>query len=118
VAGHVDLVLRTGITFPAVVTRRDRNTRAPIPLPGYTAKLQVRASAAASEVLLELTSPTGGLVVDGVTGRVFITVKASATANATWTKGVYDLVVTNTANPEDTVCLIEGSIVLRRAVTR
>lgn len=74
-----DLIWKTGV--PA----------GPVPLTGYTARMQVRPSFTSATVLLELTTENSGLVIDEAAGKVSIKATAVQTAAITAKAGVYDL---------------------------
>lgn len=86
----------------------------PLDLTGYTARMQVRKSVGSSEVLLELTTANGRLVIEGSTVRIVLS--AEVTAAITWRQGVYDLEL---VPPDGKVeRLVQGSVVVSPEVTR
>lgn len=107
-----DLVLATvpGITSARLVMY------APRELAGYTARMQVRASANSEVALLSLTSPLDGIIVDAATYKTTVTVKPSDTENVTWFNGVYD--VEFVSGSGDVVRVLQGDVVLEKEVTR
>lgn len=76
-------------TRPFLYTAPDEVT--PIVLTGYTARMQVRRSVKATDVLLELTTANGGIVIDGAAGKVSMILTESVAQTLTWRRGVYDL---------------------------
>lgn len=84
---------------------------------GYTAKLQARKTASASEVLIELVSPTD-LIFNNILGKITVNFLPSHTitlANTTQ-KLVYDLEITNGAT--NVIRIIQGTITVSPEVTR
>lgn len=69
----------------------------PVNLTGYTARMQVRRTFKAATPALSLTSPAGGLVINGAAGTVTVSVSNSQTAalcvDNDRTQYVYDLEV-------------------------
>ncbi|CAM5591887.1 hypothetical protein [Rhodanobacter lindaniclasticus] len=87
----------------------------PVDLGGYTARMQVRASVAAADVLLELTTENGGITLDS-DGTVTLQASATATAAMAWTRGVYDLELVDGGGV--VTRLAAGSVEVSREVTR
>ena len=66
-----------------------------VDLTGGTLRLQVREKVASPDVLLELTTTAGGIVLtDATNGYYSLRLSATATAALTWKKGIGDLEVT------------------------
>jgi hypothetical protein len=85
----------------------------PVDLAGATARMQIRAQIGGA-VLLELTTPNGGLVITGP-GTITRTISAAQTAALTWTDGVYDLEV---EYADGTVQrYLQGAVTVSREVT-
>lgn len=88
----------------------------PVNLTGYTAKMQVRASSASEEVLLELSSANNNIAITVATGTIVLTFSAVTTAAIAWRRGKYDLELTS---GDGTVTrLVEGVITVSREITR
>src|SRR5574337_914853 len=87
----------------------------PVDLSGYTARMQVRASVAATDVLLELTTDNGGITL-GSDGTVTLQASAITTAALAWTRGMYDLELMDSAGV--VTRLAAGSVAVSREVTR
>ena len=84
---------------------------------GYTAKLQVRKTVSAPDVLIELVSPTD-IVFNIPLGKIsisFLPEKTTPLANTKQTL-VYDLEVTNGVT--NVLRIIEGTITINPEVTR
>jgi hypothetical protein len=88
----------------------------PVDLTGYTARMQVRASAAATAVLLDLTTENGGITLGGTDGTITCTSSATQTAALTFGTGVYDLELVDGSGV--VTRLAEGSVCVSREVTR
>lgn len=92
-AFKLSLKIDQGATFTKVVTWKTGKPPVPVDLTGATARMQIRATLEAPEVLLELTTTNGGITLGGVDGTVTLRIEATATAALTWRTGVYDLEV-------------------------
>ena len=90
----------------------------PVDLTGCTARMQVRPEIESSDVLLELTTENGGIVLGGTTGTVDLWVGATETTDFTWESGVWSLVIQYAAGPDYVDRLIEGSISVSPEGTR
>ena len=89
---------------------------APVPLVGFTARMQLRKSKPATDVLLELSTANGGIAIDGANGAVTVIFKETDTIGVPWRGGVYDLELTSPDNK--TIRFIEGSFEVSAEVTR
>lgn len=102
-----EVVWRTGAT-PASIT--------PVDLTGCKARAQVRSDIDSSDVLLEMTTENGRIVLGGVSGGIHITIDAATTAAFQWESGVYDLEI---LFPDGKVMrFLEGGVTVSREVTR
>ena len=115
--GIYRLLIYQGTEFERVFSFLD-DTGAVMVLTDYTAKLTVRATRDAATTLLALTSsPAAGLTVNGVAGTVTMLLTAAQTTALTWTKGVWDLVLTPGAgDPEEPY--VGGDVEVVKAVSR
>jgi hypothetical protein len=84
----------------------------PVNLDGYTAKMQVRRRLESTEVLLELSSGNGHIVLDNERKMINLQISALETAGITWAIGVYDLELT--ALTERSNCSPSAQCGLRR----
>lgn len=110
-----DFEIEQGADF-SLAFRRKGDDGDPIPLTGFTARMQVRANVASNTVLLELTTENERLVIDENDGRVTIALDAETTAAVNWRRGVYDLEL---VSPGGSVTrLVEGAITVSKEVTR
>lgn len=114
-ATKYNLAIEQGATFRRTLTWQQANKR-PVNLTGYTALLQVRETAAATGVLLSLSTENGGLTIAGSTGQITILITDEQSLALTFTSGVYDLLLM--APNGDRVRLIEGKVTVSPCVTK
>ena len=88
----------------------------PVDLTGYTARLQVRETLAATTTLVSLTTENGGITLGGTAGTIELLIAPADTDDLTATRAVYDLEVISAAGK--VTAILEGSIVLGMEVTR
>lgn len=117
-AAKLNLLIEAGATFNAVLTWQDPDGD-PIDLTGYTARMQARTKADAADTILDLTSdPDGGITLGDEDGTITIKVAADTTDDLPAGAAVYDLELEAPGPAGDVVRLVEGSITVRRQVTR
>lgn len=87
-----------------------------IPLVGFTARMQLRKSKPSTEVLLELSTQNGKIVINGDQGEIVIIFSETDTVGVSWRAGVYDLEITSSDNK--TTRFIEGAFEVSPEVTR
>ena len=115
-AAQADLVIEQGATFTQSFKWTDSNG-APIPISGYSARMQIRQNQSSPTALVSLTTSGGGIQIAGATGTVEIRIEASVTANLSFSSAVYDLELV--APDGITVYrLVQGSVTLSKEVTR
>ena len=87
----------------------------PVDLAGYIGRMQVRASIDSPEVLLELTTENGGIVVDNTQKTITINITYAQTAGFDFSTAVYSLEL-----ERDGVVtpFVNGNLTLVREVTR
>jgi hypothetical protein len=112
-AGELNLTIEQGATFLLTLIYQD-DTGAPANLTGYTARMQLRASKAATSTALELTTENGRISINGSAGQINLTIDAVTTGTLTGA-GVYDLEL---VNGEIVERLVEGSYTISTQVTR
>ena len=88
----------------------------PVDLAGYTARMHIRASQAASVTLLELTTENSRIALDNTLKTITLSLLASVTAAITWTTGVYDLELVSAGGVVSR--LLEGAVNIHQEVTR
>jgi len=101
-------------TFTFIVEYKDNNDL-PIDITGSTAKLQVRDTKGGTKLAFTLTSPSGGITIDGPNGKVTCKMTPTQTNKLFYPKSSYDLMITDT-NLNKTK-LLEGFLTLSRSVT-
>jgi uncharacterized protein YndB with AHSA1/START domain len=113
-AGQKNFEVDQNATFSFVVEYKDDNGNA-IDLTGASAKMQVRDVKGGTKLAVTLTSPSGGIVINGLLGKVTVTLTPTQTNKLFYPKSVYDImVVDSNANK---IKLLEGFITLNRSVT-
>lgn len=115
-----DIEIQQGATFTLAITWRDGDGVA-IPLTGYTAAMQVRASYTATDKLVDITdssSSQGQITLGGAEGTIDIKILASHTATLTapTSKAVWDLILTDGSGNKTR--LLEGQCGITPQVTR
>ena len=111
-AAKLNISVEQGATFSKRLVWRDKNKR-PVNLTGYTAKMQVRASASSPVVIFELSTANGRISFPGA-GVVQLDISASDTD--TIGAGVYDLKLYAPAGQE--IRFIEGKFTVLPGVTK
>ena len=100
-------------TFEVEYTEEDEVT--PIDLTGATAKMQVRDTKGGSKLAFTLTSPSGGITIDGPNGKLTIKITPTQTNKMFYPKSAYDIMVVDSNSNK--VKLLEGFMTLSRSVT-
>ena len=103
----------TGANLTSTFTEPDETT--PIDLTGASARCQLRENYDSREVLLELTSSNGGLVMGGTSGTITIVVTPDQASGMTVKAGVYDIILTMAGRP---LPYIQGKFTVNRTTTR
>ena len=111
-AYRLDLLIEQGSKFERVVAVQDATGQVRN-LTGYTARMQARESISSSSTLFDITPD-----ISGAQGLVTVTIPSSETTDYTWSKGVYDLEIVNTAGDGEVERILEGGITLSLEVTR
>jgi hypothetical protein len=113
-AGQKNFEVDQNATFTFQVEYKD-DIGALIDLTGSTAKLQVRDTKGGSKLAFTLTSPSGGITIDGPNGLLMIKMTPTQTNKLFYPKSSYDLMLTD-SNLNKTK-LLEGFLTLSRSVT-
>lgn len=113
-AGKYDFIVEKGATWSQTLTLYDDEDQL-IDLTGYSSKMDIRSSQAASSTILSLASG-GALTLGGSAGTIAIAVAASSTSTISADIGVYDLEITDASSV--TTRLLEGSVIFKDEVTR
>jgi hypothetical protein len=101
-------------TFTFIVEYKDSNGNA-VNLTGASAKLQVRDSKGGIKLAVSLTSPSGGITIEPLLGKLTIKMTPTQTSKLFYPKSEYDLMLTD-SNSNKTK-LMEGFLTLSRSVT-
>lgn len=115
-AAKLKLVIEQGATFRKLLTWKAGTPLAPVDLTGCTARMQIRATITAAEVLHELTTENGGLTLGGTAGTITMYISPIQTALMAWTAGVWDIEIITSAG--DVNRLLYGPVTVSPEVTR
>lgn len=88
----------------------------PVPLAGYSARMQIRQKIGSEEKILELTSEDGNILIDTNDSTITIVIDAETTAGFTFNSAVYSLEMV--ASDDSVTQLVSGNISLIKEVTR
>jgi hypothetical protein len=87
----------------------------PVPLTGYTARMQIREKLDSDVVLLELTTENGGIIIDTQMFTITLLATAQQTQSLSFTQAVYSLELVQN---QEVVPFSSGNVLLVREVTR
>jgi hypothetical protein len=87
----------------------------PVPLAGYTARMQLRSSLASATVIQELTTSNGGITIDTTYNTITILLTAAQTTALSFTTAVYALEL---VSGTEVVPFCTGSLTLVPEITR
>ncbi|NCV08151.1 MAG: hypothetical protein EBW12_05975 [Actinobacteria bacterium] len=113
-AGQKNWEVDQNTTFTFTVEYKD-NSGNPIDITGASAKMQVRDTKGGSKLAFSLTSPSGGITIDGPNGKLTIKITPTQTNKLFYPKSSYDIMLTD-SNLNKTK-LLEGFMTLSRSVT-
>ena len=113
-AGQKNFEVDQNATFTFIVEYKDNNGL-PITLTGCTAKMQVRDTKGGTKLAFTLTTPTGGITIDGPNGKLTVKMTPTQTNKLFYPKSSYDIMITDTNTNK--IKLLEGFITLSRSVT-
>ena len=102
-------------TFNFQVQYMENDEVTPIDLTGASAKMQVRDTKGGSKLAFSLTSPSGGITIDGPNGTLDIKITPTQTNKLFYPKSAYDIMVVDTNGNK--IKLLEGFMTLNRSVT-
>lgn len=114
-AATYDFEIEQGATLLKPIVWKD-STGAAVNLTGYTAKMQVRKSAAAEDVLLEMSTANNKIAITPLTGTITLIFSSTTTSAIDWSRGKYDLELTSGSGV--VTRLIEGEITISKEITR
>lgn len=102
-------------TFKFQVQYTEDDEVTPIDLTGATAKMQVRDTKGGSKLAFTLTSPSGGISIDGPEGTLSVTITPTQTNKLFYPKSSYDIMVVDSNGNK--IKMMEGFMTLSRSVT-
>lgn len=114
-AATYNFTVEQGTTLIKPIVWKDSSGN-PVNLTGYSARMQVRPSVASEEVLVELSTTNGKIVIVPLLGKLTITMSPTDTSALTSRRARYDLEII--AGDGNVTRLIEGEITVSREVTR
>jgi hypothetical protein len=117
-AGIYNLYIDEKETFQRTLTWND-NAGSPVPMSGWTAKLQIRAAQLQTSTLyLTLDNAgSGGITLNATNGQIGLTI-TPAQSELFPTQSFYDLVLTNpNVSPSFVFRLVQGEVWINPAVT-
>lgn len=88
----------------------------PVNLSNYTARLQVRKSVSATDVLFEMSTANNRISIVAADGKVILAFKHADTSALTWKQGKYDLELTSGDGTRTR--LLQGTITISPEITR
>ena len=113
-AAKLKLGLEQGATLRKLFTWKADGV--PVSLTGWTARMQVRESIDATDIIHELTTENGGVILAAEPGAFTLYIGAADTAAFDFENAVYDLEFI--APNGDVTRLMQGEVTLSREVTR
>lgn len=103
------------LSYTAYVSNGVLEYNQPVPLAGYSARMQIRSKLASTDIIDELTTVNGRIILDTTASTITLTIPASVTAAYTFKTAVYSLELINGA---EVIPFIYGNITLDFEVTR
>ena len=113
-AGQKNFEVDQNATFTFIAEYKDSSNNA-IDLTGASAKMQIRDTKGGSKLAVTLTSPSGGIVIDGSLGKLTVTLTPTQTNKIFYPKSSYDVMVIDSNGNK--IKLLEGFMTLNRSVT-
>ena len=99
--------------FEVQYTLEDEVT--PIDITGASAKMQVRDTQGGSKLAFTLTSPSGGITINGPQGKLSVKMTPTQTNKLFYPKSSYDIMIIDSNGNK--IKLLEGFMTLNRSVT-
>lgn len=109
-----DFCIPAGATFLRVI--RYKADGANVNLTGYTARMQIRPTAASATTTLSLTTENGRIALGGTAGTITLSISATDTAAITAGRYVYDLELVSAGGI--VTRLLQGVVTVSANVTR
>jgi hypothetical protein len=110
-----NLIIEQGASFECRITWKAGTPPAAVNLSSFTARMQVRVTAASPDTALSLTS-SSGITLGGAAGTIDLFVSASGTAALAPGKYVYDLELVSASG--NVTRLMAGTVTVTAEVTR
>ena len=114
-AGQKNFEVDQNATFSFQVQYTQEDGETPIDLTGASAKMQVRDTKGGNKLAVTLTSPSGGITIDGPEGILNIKMTPTQTNKLFYPKSSYDVMVIDSNGNK--IKLLEGFMTLNRSVT-
>ena len=114
-AGQKNFEVDQNATFSFRVEYTEQDEVTPIDLTGASAKMQVRDTKGGNKLAVTLTSPSGGITIDGPEGILNIKMTPTQTNKLFYPKSSYDVMVIDSNGNK--IKLLEGFMTLNRSVT-
>lgn len=117
-AAQIPLVVEIGVDRKLGLRWKSAETQEAVSLAGYTARSQCRPTPGSSQVLWDLTTENGGIVLepDGDTGLIQLVFTLAVTAGIKSESGYYAVELTNAQGELDRFC--EGPVEFSPRVVR
>lgn len=109
-----DLCIQQGATFSRLI--RWKADGANVNLSGFSARMQIRPTAASATTTLSLTTENGRIALGGTAGTITLTISATDTAAITAGRYVYDLELVSAGGI--VTRLLQGIVTVSANVTR
>lgn len=116
-AGLYNIVADQGSTLSRIIYYVDP-AKKPIQLRGYTAKMQVRSTESSPDVLLELSTENGGILLGEQDGSISLYVEDTVMVDIPEGIYVYDLDLIAPSSDLYVYKLLRGNFAVRSEVTR
>lgn len=113
-AGQKNFEVDQNATFSFILEYKDDNGNA-IDLSGASAKMQIRDTKGGNKLAVTLTSPSGGITIDGPNGKLNVKLTPTQTNKLFFPKSSYDIMVVDSNSNK--IKLLEGFMTLNRSVT-
>lgn len=87
----------------------------PKSLAGLTARMQIRSKVTSTDIILELTTENGMIIINDTLKTITLTIPAATTSGLTFKTGVYSLEL---VSGTEVTAFIQGSVTLGTEITR
>jgi hypothetical protein len=115
----LNIELEEKVDYTLSITYRDDLTNLPIDITGWSALLEIRNTFGGDLLLETLSSGNGRIAMGGATGAldiIFVPSDTDAAAQTSaWTRGAYDLILTDTGGKK--VKILKGFVSIGRTAT-